>query len=72
MEQVEIQEGQCGLCVYFGEQSDPEPQLIQIRRQHQAPEDLVEPCRLPQFKPLDLMVTPISGCAAFEPAPEVH
>jgi hypothetical protein len=68
--QVPVQEGQCGLCTHFGEQHPDQPQLIQIRTQHEAPKDFVDTCGHPQHAELDLRVTPISGCAAFEPAPE--
>jgi hypothetical protein len=65
---LQVQEGQCGLCVHFGEQHPNDVQLIQIRLKHEAPETLVEPCGLPEHADLKLMVTPISGCQAFEPA----
>lgn len=64
---LQVQEGQCGLCVHFGENNPNEVQLIQIRLKHEAPETLVEPCGHPQHAILDLQVTPISGCAGFEP-----
>jgi hypothetical protein len=69
---LQLQTGQCGLCVHFGEHNatHSEPQLIQIRLKHEAPEDFVEECGHPQHEPLHLMVTPISGCAGFEKAPE--
>ncbi|HWV58254.1 MAG TPA: hypothetical protein VNZ57_12445 [Longimicrobiales bacterium] len=67
---LQIQEGQCGLCIHFGEDHAPTPQLVQIRRSHQAPEDLVDECGHPQHAALNLVVTPISGCEGFEPAPE--
>lgn len=44
-------------------------QLIQIRLKHEAPDDVVDECGHPQHELLHLMVTPISGCAGFEPAP---
>ncbi|HWV35050.1 MAG TPA: hypothetical protein VNZ55_05410 [Thermomicrobiales bacterium] len=65
---LQIQEGQCGLCVHFGENTSDEPKLIQIRLKHEAPDTLVEPCGLPENAALDLKVTPISGCSGFEPA----
>ncbi|HUG16841.1 MAG TPA: hypothetical protein VMM78_17675 [Thermomicrobiales bacterium] len=64
-------EGQCGLCTHYGEHHSHAPQLIQIRTKRVAPEDIVEECGHPQHAALSLVVTPISGCAAFEPAPEV-
>ena len=68
---LQVQEGQCGLCVHFGEnQPSEEPKLIQIRLKHEAPEDLLEACGHPNNQPLHLMVTPTSGCAGFEAAPQ--
>src|SRR3954462_9950264 len=65
-----IQPGQCGLCTHFGEnQPQEQPKLIQIRTAKQAPEDLVEECGPPRHASLHLVVTPISGCQGFMPAP---
>lgn len=65
----QVQDGQCGLCVHFGEHEAQHPQqLVQIRTQKQAPEDIVEECGHPKHAPLHLMVTPISGCEGFQPA----
>ena len=65
----EVHEGQCGLCVHFGEPHDNEaPQLHQIHVSHEAPEDLVDDCGHPKHASLHLKVTPISGCDGFEPA----
>ena len=68
----EVHDGQCGLCVHFGEHHEGEhtgtPQLAQIRRSHEAPEDLVDDCGHPKHAALNLKVTPISGCDGFEPA----
>ena len=66
----EIHPGQCGICTHFGEHHVPEPQLLQIRTSKQAPDDLVEECGHPMHAALHLMVTPISGCDGFEPAPD--
>ena len=63
-----VHDGQCGLCAHFGEHHQPEPQLVQIRVSHQAPETLVEECGHPKHAALHLMVTPISGCEGFTPA----
>lgn len=66
-----LHEGQCGLCIHYGENHPEEQQqLVQIRIQNEAPEDLVEECGHPRHAPLHLMVTPISGCDGFEPTPE--
>jgi hypothetical protein len=70
---LQLQEGQCGLCVHFGETNPADqPKLIQIRLEHEAPDDLVEPCGLPANAKLDLKVTPISGCDGFEMAPPAN
>ena len=63
-----IHDGQCGMCTHFGETHNNEPKLVQIRTKHQAPADLIEECGHPNNARLHLMVTPVSGCAGFEPA----
>ena len=68
----QLHEGQCGLCTHFGEHHTSQPQLVQIRTSKRAPEDLVEECGHPRHAPLNLVVTPISGCDGFEPAAQVH
>jgi hypothetical protein len=60
-----VREGQCGLCVHFGEHH-PSPELVQIRRTRQAPETLVDDCGHPRHAPLHLHVTPNAGCDGFE------
>ena len=68
---LQVHDGQCGLCVHFGEnEPSEEPKLIQIRLKHEAPDDLVESCGLPSNAALNLKVTPISGCAGYEAAPQ--
>ena len=65
----EVKDGQCGLCVHFGENTPQEqPKLVQIRTSKQAPESLIEECGHPRHAPLHLVVTPISGCEGFQPA----
>jgi hypothetical protein len=64
----QVHDGQCGLCTHFGESHPFDQQLVNIRRQQQAPETLVEECGHPRHASLHLMVTPISGCQGFEPA----
>ena len=64
--------GQCGLCTHFGEHHTDQEQLVQIRTQGRAPENLVDECDHPRLAELNLLVTPISGCAGFEPAAEVR
>lgn len=66
--QVQVQQGQCGLCTHFGEHKPQEDTLIQIRAKHEAPVDMVAECGHPSNAPLHLQVTPISGCAGFESA----
>jgi hypothetical protein len=63
-----IQTGQCGMCAHFGEEHPSIPELARIHKSQQAPEDLVDECGHPQHAALNLRVTPISGCAGFEPA----
>lgn len=67
----QVQEGQCGLCTHFGEHHPDDQRLVSIRREHQAPENLVDECGHPRHASLNLMVTPISGCEGFAPA-RVH
>lgn len=65
---LKISDGQCGKCAHFGEDHANDQKLVQIRISGQAPEDLQERCGHPKLKPLNLTVTPISGCAGFTPA----
>jgi hypothetical protein len=69
---MQVHDGQCGLCLHFGEHHLNSPQLVQIRTKHQADEDIVDECAHPQHAALHLKVTPISGCEGFEPAPMVN
>ena len=69
---MQIHEGQCGLCSHFGEHHANDQQLVQIRMRQQAPDDMVDECGHPRHAPLNLKVTPISGCDGFEPALQVH
>ena len=65
---LHVHDGQCGLCAHFGEHHQQSEKLVQIRVQHNAPEDFVDECGHPKHAQLHLMVTPISGCDGFEPA----
>lgn len=68
---LQVHDGQCGLCAHFGEHDADQQhkqQLVQIRTSKEAPEDLLEDCGHPKHAQLNLMVTPISGCAGFVPA----
>ncbi len=66
---LKVKEGQCGLCSHFGEEHPDEKQLHQIRVRNAAPEDYVDKCGHPQHASLNLVVTAVSGCDAFELAP---
>jgi len=63
-----IHDGQCGLCTHYGETHANAPKLVQIRTKHEAPADMIEECGHPNNVKLHLMVTPVSGCAGYEPA----
>ena len=63
-----VHDGQCGVCRHFGEHHASDPQVVQIRRQGLAPEDLTEECGHPQHADLHLVVTAVSGCDGFESA----
>lgn len=65
---IAIHEGQCGLCMHFGEHHNQTPQLVQIRTSKKAPETLVDECGHPRHAALNLKVTPVSGCDGFVPA----
>lgn len=68
----EIHEGQCGLCLHFSEDHPQKKELLQIRRSKQAPEEFTDACGHPEHAHLNLVVTPISGCTGFEPAPAMQ
>src|SRR5262245_19832723 len=51
----QIHDGQCGLCVHFGESHPRSEQLVSIRKQHEAPEVLVDECGHPRHASLHLM-----------------
>jgi hypothetical protein len=65
---LHVQQGQCGLCVHFGEGHDVATVLTQIRTSQEAKEDLIEDCGHPKHAPLHLKVTAVSGCDGFEAA----
>ncbi len=64
---LQIQDGQCGLCKHFGSHQE-QPKLLQIRVSREAPPDLTDECGHPRNEPINLVVTPISGCEGFEAA----
>lgn len=66
--------GQCGLCTHFDEHSKlirPET-LIQIRKSHEADEEVLAECGHPNNEKLHLKVSPVSGCDGFEWAKEAN
>jgi hypothetical protein len=63
---LHVENGQCGLCTHFGETHVATQRLATIRKQHEAPEDMVDDCGHPKLVNLHLKVTPISGCDGFE------
>jgi len=63
-----VHDGQCGLCTHFGESHATSERVVQIRRVHEAPDDLLDDCGHPRHASLHLRVTPISGCDGFVPA----
>ena len=65
---LQVHDGQCGLCVHFGESHGRDQKLVQIRASKEAPETLVEECGHPKHATLNLVVTPISGCDGFQRA----
>jgi hypothetical protein len=65
---VYVQNGQCGMCVHWGEGADDQPKLLQIRATHEAPDDMVQRCGLAEHAQYNLWVTPTSGCDGFAPA----
>ena len=64
---LHVYDQQCGMCAHFGEEHPQDPQLVQIRRTHEAPENFVDECDHPRHAELHLKVTPISTCDGFEP-----
>ena len=70
---LNLQPGQCGLCSHFGDNHDTSaPQPLQLLAKD---EDLVAKvcdCDDPAHAPLHLRVTPVSGCAGFEPAKQLQ
>ncbi len=65
---IQVTEGQCGLCLHFGEHHSRDQALIQIRKTRKAPENMLDDCGHPKHAPLHLQVTPVAGCDGFEMA----
>ena len=62
---IHLHEGQCGLCVHFGEHHAASPHLYQIQREQKAPDEYLDECGHPQHSGLHLRVTATSGCDGF-------
>lgn len=62
----EVHDGQCGLCIHFGEDHKKSPQLVSILSSHKAPDTLLDECGHPKHASLHLKVTPLSGCDGFQ------
>ena len=65
---IALHEGQCGLCVHFGEDHPNSEKLMQIRTTHQVSEAMVDDCGLPHNSEIHLHVAAISGCDKYEAA----
>ena len=65
---LHVDNGQCGMCAHFGESHSSDPKLVQIRKEHEAPEQMTDECGHPKHAPLHLVVSANSGCDGFEPA----
>jgi hypothetical protein len=63
-----LHEGQCGLCLHYGEDHAGSHQLLEIRKRQAASETLLDDCGHPKHADLHLKVTPLSGCDGYEPA----
>ena len=65
---LQVQTGQCGACMHFGETHPATTQLTQIRSKHEAPETFVDDCGHPRLLGVHLKVSSISRCDGFEAA----
>jgi hypothetical protein len=63
---MRVQNGQCGLCVHFGESHGENSQLEHIRTTSLASEMYVDRCGHPKLVTIHLRVTAIAGCDGFE------
>ena len=68
---LKISDGMCGMCKHFGKYHGGE-ELVQIRVNMEAPEDLVEECGNPTFQIAHLKVSATSSCDSYEPARKVN
>lgn len=64
---LNISTGQCGTCAYFGGGLEQD-QLVQIRVNGQADDDVVAGCDLPSNASVHLRVAPTSSCDGYTPA----
>lgn len=64
---LKISEGQCGTCAHFGGGLQ-EAQLVQIRVDGQADDDVVGGCALPSNATVHLKVAPTSSCDGYTQA----
>ncbi|MCH2135459.1 MAG: hypothetical protein MK101_02630 [Phycisphaerales bacterium] len=64
---LNITDGQCGSCSHFGG-GIPEEQLVQIRVNHTAQDDVVGGCDLDSNASIHLKVSPIGSCDRYEAA----
>ena len=67
---TQLHEGQCGLCLHFGENhaGDHAFNLTQIRTSREAVDTILDDCGLPSIADHHWKVSPISGCDGFEEA----
>lgn len=65
---LNIQDGQCGTCAYFGAEHASDPKLVQIRISHKADPKVVEPCGHPENAQHHLKVSPVSACSEYKRA----
>ena len=70
---IDLQPGQCGLCAHFGDNHDPsQPPALQLVTKDEDLVAKVSDCDHPAHAPLHLKVTPVSGCAGFEPVEQLQ
>ena len=70
---LQLQPGQCGLCTHFGDNHDASvPQPLNLLAKDESLATKTSDCDHPAHAPLHLKVTPVSGCAGFEPADQLQ
>lgn len=73
IEMIDLQPGQCGLCSHFGDNHDAgAPRPLTLLTKDEELSTKVSDCDHPAHAPLRLKVTPVSGCAGFEPAEQLQ